>query len=273
MVAFVGRGFTLRDVPQRKSKNVRFKYSPEQWNAILACVAEVRPGKGLTEHERKSLVDAASDYRLHLKFRQSSEYRSPNQVAHECGQIAKSIRKLRDAVLRLQTPDAIPSLPLDLGNGEKLVVASSRSIKQNQADRDTILNILNRWEEEALRGCQLADGRRIIDGFTYGRREQDRPKNVYYRAILHVWADMIGGKLRSSTSSNYVVSGPTVRFLLAVSIPVMGEAAPKSGTVADIIDREKKMRKRDASLAASFGYETEDFHIIEGFDVVGWHEI
>jgi hypothetical protein len=73
------------------------------------------------------------------------------------------------------------------------------------------------------------------------------------------FARIVDGDRRSprsvTRSKNQLLGGPTIRFILAVTGPVMGAAAPKREAIKAIIAREKKKGK---------GYGTLSFKIALG---------
>jgi hypothetical protein len=184
--------------------------------------------------------------------------------------MANQVRRIRGAIARVQKHEDVfrelPSL-----NGLASVIGGIRC----PATFPRILFLLEELEESARLASHRTEGHLIINHFTFGRNERDRLKNVYYRQVLKVWVNMIGGKLTYSTlKPSNIVSGPTVRFLRAVTVPVMGEeAAPKPETIPGIIQREKRMRTRDAKLATAWGLSPEKFWITIGWSPTGWYDV
>jgi hypothetical protein len=76
-------------------------------------------------------------------------------------------------------------------------------------------------------------------------RDQDLPRMYYYRDLLRIWTRKIGGQLRFS---RHPISGeprgPLIRFLRAATGPVLGAEAPSVESLADAINREKRLRDR-----------------------------
>ena len=70
------------------------------------------------------------------------------------------------------------------------------------------------------------------------------PREDYYREILGVWVDKLGGRLGvSRDSDNHKLGGPLVRFFQAVTGPVLATEAPARESISGIVDRERKRRK------------------------------
>lgn len=229
----------------RKKLKVEFDYEPQQWEAIIACANAKRPGKNLTDKERQSLLEAAIAYKRELELRQNPNYLSPNRIAQKWKRVSKLVQQLRCEVGGLQKhEEAIRALPSLFGL-QRLTWQSKKGLRiREPADSERVLAVLEGWEWDTSRS--LTGNTFIINQFRFGRREQDRAKRVFYRKILRVWVDMIGGSLGYSTS-NRKRSGPSIRFVRAVAVPVMGEGAPKPETIADILNWEAKLRKRRSS--------------------------
>ena len=70
------------------------------------------------------------------------------------------------------------------------------------------------------------------------------PREDYYREILGVWVDKLGGELGVSRETfTHKLGGPLVKFFRAVTGPVLASEAPALETISDIVDREKERRK------------------------------
>jgi hypothetical protein len=68
-------------------------------------------------------------------------------------------------------------------------------------------------------------------------------RNDYYARVISVWMDM-GGQLKKTRNAMVaggpqVPGGPLVRFIQAVTKPVMGEDAPTPEGIASVIERQK----------------------------------
>jgi hypothetical protein len=70
------------------------------------------------------------------------------------------------------------------------------------------------------------------------------PREGYYREILGVWVDKLGGKLGVSRDTvTHKLGGPLVRFFQAVTCPVLATDAPALESISHIVSREKKRRR------------------------------
>jgi hypothetical protein len=264
-----------KDIAMNKD-TIKFNYGPEQWAAIIASAKAVRPTTKLTTPERQSLLNAANNYRRDLEYRKNPDYRPPSEAARRWATVAELFHRIHDELAILQKHEnAVRTFP----SLEGIASIGNRSFDEtigirDPADHNLILSLLEGWERDARMASSLNNGHLIINHFTFGRAEQNRARNVYYRAVFKVWVDMIGGTLGYSTTRKRGVSGPTPRFIRAVTVPVMGEkAAPKPETIPGILDREKRMRERDTKLAESFGLRREEFHLSSGSDGRGWYEV
>jgi hypothetical protein len=76
--------------------------------------------------------------------------------------------------------------------------------------------------------------------------EQGVARLLYYRDLLAIWTDQIGGKLSSGRNPYppYQPRGPLIDFLQAVVGPAMGQA-PSVESLHDAIRREKLLRKSE----------------------------
>lgn len=69
------------------------------------------------------------------------------------------------------------------------------------------------------------------------------PREDYYREILGVWVDKLGGELQVSRGTvTHKLSGPLVRFFQAVTRPVLATEAPALETISRIVKRERERR-------------------------------
>lgn len=84
----------------------------------------------------------------------------------------------------------------------------------------------------------------------YGRRaaefsgQQNPDRERLYGEVLHVWDHYIRRDLAVSRENGNHASGPLVRFLRAVLLPIMGDETPKPNTIPGIVEREKAARKK-----------------------------
>jgi hypothetical protein len=73
---------------------------------------------------------------------------------------------------------------------------------------------------------------------------------AFFRRIFRIWTEA-GGTLefsrhpKTNNSTSRAPQGPPVRYVQAVTSPVMGDDAPKLETIRSLIDREKRPRARD----------------------------
>jgi hypothetical protein len=223
-----------------KRAKVQFDYSPYEWEAIIACANKKRARKTLTHNERRALMHAAADYRRELELRKSRNYLPPSLIARKWKHISKLLQQLRRELVIVQKHEtALRALPSWSGLKRRTWQSKEGLRIREPADYKRVLSVLDAWEWDTSSAASLVV---IINQFRFGQREQDRAKKVYYRRILRVWVDMIGGNLAHSTS-NSKRSGPTIRFIRAVTGPVMGEGAPKPETIRDILKWEAKLRK------------------------------
>jgi hypothetical protein len=85
--------------------------------------------------------------------------------------------------------------------------------------------------------------RRLLDGHDAQVARQQDIRLAYYSALLRLWTEEIGGALKFSRHPLLQVpDGPLIRFLHAVTAPVMREDAPSLETLADAVIRERSKK-------------------------------
>jgi len=251
-----------------------FDYSEGEWREIAD---EVRPHVGeIPEAFRRRLLQAASMYTRLVREQQQPTYRPPTERAKVYNKLARLARDLAAALRESEDPECpIFTIrdyyePPQVGMiRERLRAAGLReAIARRACDNPTVqlmdqiaplerveiheaavehewsLHILDSWASTAEALAEINSGARlIIDSISsvpYGVREHERPRRVYYEALLRAWKS-IGGNLGTSRDPfSGEVNGPLVRFFRAATVPVMGAAAPASETIRDIVSRFKK---------------------------------
>jgi len=76
---------------------------------------------------------------------------------------------------------------------------------------------------------------------TYSFSGRLDPGVVYFQGVLFLWTETFGGRLAISRSpvNPRKISGPLVRYVLAVVQPVMGADTPSLQSLPDIVERQK----------------------------------
>jgi len=192
-----------------KAMGSHFDYSETEWSAIEAAVREVRVGP-LTSHERRRFRSAGDLYRVHSRSKVHLD-RLSNTRSKAWILVEKLSEELRAA----------------------LEEAAKSVTREEYLERFPSLLV------------KLRDDAQL---FSRGHWEmtKDRPQEIFYRTVLSIWVDEIGGKLKKSRSSDTAEpTGPLLRFFMAVTYPVMGSASPKPETIHGIIKREKALRKAE----------------------------
>jgi hypothetical protein len=119
-----------------------------------------------------------------------------------------------------------------------------------------VLALLEQWERSAavLHACFTEREMR------WSLVEREHPRMAFYRDVLTCWTGA-GGTLRYSRHpTSHALQGVLVRYLQAVTQPVMGDDAPKLETIRSLIDREKKLRARAAQALVTFAREGAKSH-------------
>jgi hypothetical protein len=112
------------------------------------------------------------------------------------------------------------------------------------------------WPDRGLRPDRVLDALREVHqeaenrGAYYATQaafggRQNPHRGFLHEGVLRVWTERLGGGLRFSNSpSGGSPYGPLIRFFIACVAPVMGDETPQPSGVAEIIDRERRRRRR-----------------------------
>jgi hypothetical protein len=185
--------------------NEAFEYSNEEWAKIELCVQAAR-SRPLTE-ERRRLQQAAVEYSLRSSTRE---------------------------LLKLH---------------ERRFLANRESIRWLAANLYQALSEVQARNHDNKYGRLLQSLAKLRDDKSISAAKrppfsQLSPREDYYREILGVWVDMLGGALSYSRDADNKVRGPLIRFFQAVTCPVLATDAPALESISDIVDREKERRKK-----------------------------
>lgn len=183
-----------------------FDYSDQEWAEIESSAQSARAGP-LTEDVRMRLRRAGEVYlTLHSAGREFLKRRELTFVANWA-----TINSLSAAL------------------HEHLVEANARSADDRKYRR--LLKSLAQLRDDA--------------GILSSKSPPLALREDYYRKILGVWVDKLGGKLGLSRETvSHRLGGPLVKFFQAVTRPVLASDAPALETISDIIGREKERRKK-----------------------------
>jgi hypothetical protein len=172
------------------------------------------------------LSEAAGQYLAHKCDWESDRFLPP----HRCRELFKNLARSCDALL----------------NEIEIVQARTGRIK-----------VEHPVSPSALDGTTWADVLRILSDLKVGADAWSRPfwwhtfitwsfsgrlepRVVYLQRILMLWT-MFGGKLQISRHPvSGKISGPLVRYLTAVTVPVMGRDAPKPVSFPGYIKRQRE---------------------------------
>jgi hypothetical protein len=70
------------------------------------------------------------------------------------------------------------------------------------------------------------------------------PQIIYFQCILFLWTHFLAGKLKFSRDpKSRRIQGPLVRYFVAVTAPVMKDAAPSLQSLPDIVRRQALFEK------------------------------
>ena len=224
----------------RNRRNISgFSYSDGQWREIGVAI-KAGGGRALSEREREILKSIGQRYQGHDRNLNSSNFQPRRKIASEWEKVRKLALKLSQEIRSAQAmPKRDPPDPFfDNHYLEEYgqLFGDGRGM--------TLQDLLEKYAEHAAQTAILLRSKVTRISARYGRREPAWHRLRYYRQVLAVWTNA-GGRLAYSRSSSgsrklgNVVGGPTVKYLRAVTGPVMGATAPKPEGLATIINREK----------------------------------
>ena len=220
-----------------------FEYSPEEWAEIRKQARNDSVDKypvGL------KLILAANAYLMERARKEAPDFKTRHQKAKAWEKVEKSAQKLGRAIDEIDDVD-FPYLDLSLSPPEADRVGLSlerdeelRGLQENALIRICIDRVAGNARRLSLREHDLAEYRK--------HRDADAYRLDFYKDVLRIWTGDLGRELRiSRTPNRNTVTGPLVRFFLAVATPVMKDETPRPESIADIVARERKERpKREA---------------------------
>jgi hypothetical protein len=216
--------------PASTEAGSRFDYSDRQWQAIQSAVREgcLKP----SDFRRELLLKDANTYLVNMPRHKPLSKRM--EVWQRKAHIVDQFYRLAGEIgTEREWPSAPEERPADMwrfiiGNDEYSkfleTVGRCKQILAMEADH-----------------CQ---------GSVHG---PNHPRVAFLRSILETWLDAAGG-LRASHGSRRdcmgAPDGPLVRYVRAVTVPVMGRAAPDLEAIYKLIRRTKK------SLGKIFVFDT-----------------
>jgi hypothetical protein len=183
----------------------KFDYSDEDWQEIALAVEAVRPSLPMSSSERKQIRIAAKMYLGSVAdFERMKAW--DLETSAQWGAVEKHCQPLADALA---------------------VVMTQKMWQPDYLDKFSKTLTMLKIEAKILSG----------------RERPTRPATGYYREIFEIWTKTFGGKLSRSTNQKNERYGPCIRFVYAVTHPVMGSDAPTLTYIPDLIDAEKQRRK------------------------------
>jgi hypothetical protein len=256
----------------------KFNYSEAEWGAIADAAKRLHP-EGLPFIICKRILAAAHRYRLLVdEHKKQAKRRSPKQRATLYTKISRLFRELSAAVREVENPEepvfsirdcyeppyikwlkecemreALRPRTYDSRTDTNTIYIDGEAFKraeseERQLEFQSTLHVLEVWAWRAKAHAMVGSGRgMILSGLPYEKREHERARKLFYKELLAIWQTM-GGKLSISRGrsnsrhreSRFQVSGPLLRFFLAVARPVMGENAPRPETIAGIVSRHRR---------------------------------
>jgi hypothetical protein len=189
-----------------------FNFSRPQWEAILGAV-----GEGCLNPFDFRILHLLEEANLYL--RALPQHQPASKRAKVLKQRAKAALALRKMVIET-----------DLGEDFAWIF--------DQREFSIFLNLLDRFEQHV---------RFAAEGLNE-RSRPNHPRMKFYHVIFGLWLEA-GGALRRSRKSDQEPTGPLVRFVQAITRPVMGNDAPMPETILDLIYDTRKLFSDDVGMA------------------------
>jgi hypothetical protein len=219
----------------------QFDYNELEWAAIADALGRIP-----TNLERAALKRAAFEYRSSMLDLERGHYWSRRRRATEWKKIAQMARQLSAQICKAESAccnDDPPDPFFTCGFFELHDCFVHGSLGKENSFIGLLAECERRATEksdEAERHYRRAHSARDI---RFTGRESEWPRLRFYRDVLCLWTDA-GRNLRVSRTSAGDRSGPAVRYLQAVTGPLMGDEAPTLEGIRDIIKREKIIREK-----------------------------
>jgi hypothetical protein len=219
-------------------------YSEVEWTKINHEVKAVAK-RGLSSREREFLEVAAWFYQQATETMSGPGFRPRKKRAQAWQKVSRLARDLVRSITIAQTASLEPPdrffLERYYARGEFFLESyHGREEGDGAQPGRSLSDLLAQCERHAAENARSST--RAPSSDIHDERERDLPRMRYYRDLLELWT-AIGGRLAVSRDPNtQLLGGPTIRFILAVTGPVMGAAAPKREAIKAIITREKKRR-------------------------------
>jgi len=193
-----------------------FQYTDDQWLTIAAAIPNEK--SKLISQVKDALREAVDSYMykhsIAKLFEEPVEKRSAwAKIEKQCAELSAMITSIKDWEIPFPDWDG----PDDLRRAE--------------ADRQSHINFLMRLAEKAR-----ATKAYYVEHASTRNRRIDPDREDLYRAVIAVWADLLGERLTISPT------GPWPRFFRAALLPVLQKDMPASGSLKGIVEREKDRR-------------------------------
>jgi hypothetical protein len=195
-----------------KQEALPFDYSPAEWSNIEEPIRAI--GQSLPNEVREALVKSARRYRARAHVRMQpwpKERRDWQRIVQLSERLHQLVSVRVQGVVDYWNISGAPE------NAERL----RRTLK------DPLKGILQ---------IKLV-AKDILD---HASKTDHRPAQIFQSYVLTIWTHL-GGKLQSARHpATHKPQGPLIRFLRAVTIPVMGASAPSLESLPAIIRRRKR---------------------------------
>jgi hypothetical protein len=184
-----------------------FNFSMPQWGAILKAV-----GEGCLNPLHFKAITLLERANIYLK----------DQPHHE-----PASRRAAEFRRRAKITAAFRAMVTETADSRECWFGPLR-----EQERRSFLSLIDRFAGFLEFAAERVDG----------QSGPDHPRMKFYEAIFSIWLEAGGGLRRSR---GHEAGGPLVRYVQAVTGPVMGEDAPKLETIPGMISEAKKPYQRE----------------------------
>jgi hypothetical protein len=203
-----------------------FDFSEVEWAEIESAVAAVRK-EPLTKEERNSLCYSADEFIANSNARMTGTYPSPRKRADLWRTAAKLCAQFRKAI-EVASKNRY-------GDGWKHeTIGPAHYLGE-------VVDLLDMLEWELNEHTDPSYWEVSIEHSVTGRLD---PSVVFYQRILWHWTYLGGSLTLTKDPISRKISGPLLKYFFAVVRPVMGDRAPSSQSLPDVVNRQKLFQQK-----------------------------
>jgi hypothetical protein len=230
-----------------------FNYTSSQWRTITAAIKDGLRAFNAETQDEVICFEAEHDHRLTL-----GGWRRPFTIPELLLDFANSYRTTlphhrpateRVKIFRRQLK-AAADFKAASAEAEGTLYDEWQLVKQGE--RRKLLSLVDAYMDTRTRGIEdidmLENQRQFVRLWSKVAKVSDHPRDVYFQEVVRLWVIIVGRLAFSRDSATNEPRGPLIRYLRAVTEPVMGQAAPTPEGTAKLICRERAWRKRARTL-------------------------